>query len=160
MRLSCEENPSIDIDDTTMIVYKHKAKRKDKIMIITADQTKREKDILVSIQKNLPHSLESLYGTRYQGKGLFIFTALPYSYKNVDFEVVLKFYVKKDGRYEEVSDFFVYTIGLEHGKKPWIRSFYLYAGDCTPGHDLYADVCEKVKEWRAYCLQHYIDMSD
>ena len=129
-------------------------------MIITADQTKKEKEILVAIQKNLPHSLESLYGTKYQGKGLFIFTALPYSWKNIDFEVVLKFYVKKADRYEEVSDFFIYTNYLEHGPRPWIKSSYLYVGDRIPGYDLYADVCGKVKKWRAYCLHHYIDMPD
>lgn len=128
-------------------------------MVITADQTKREKDILVSIQKNLPHSLESLYGTKYQGKGLFIFTALPYSWQNVDFEVVLKFYVKKDDTFEEVSDFFIYTIGLEHGPRPWIKSRHMYVGDRTPGYDLYADVCRQVKIWRTRCLRHYIDMS-
>lgn len=129
-------------------------------MIITADQTKTEKDILVSIQKDLPHSLESLYGTKYQGKGLFIFTALPYSWKNVDFEVVLKFYAKKADRYKEVSDFYIYTIALEHGPRPWIKSRHLYVEDRTPGPDLDADVCKKVKIWRDYCLKHYVDMSD
>lgn len=62
-------------------------------------QSKAQKDTLLAIQKNActEYALESLFGTRYQGKVFFSLAVRPFD-TNADFSLVSKFWILGDDR--------------------------------------------------------------
>lgn len=125
-------------------------------------QSKTQKSTLLAIQKNVftEYALGSLYGTRYQGKAFFSLAVRPFDTTR-DFSLVSKFWILGDDRYHDclVDKLIVHTTHDEYHEPP-IKKHFIYVGDRTPSLDLYDEIRADVKNWRAYCLQHYVDMSD
>lgn len=125
-------------------------------------QSKSQKDTLLAIQKNIftEYALESLYGTRYQGKAFFTLAVRPFDI-NADFSLVSKFWILGDDRCRDrlVDKLIIHTTHDEY-HEPAIKKHFIYVGDRTPSPALYDEIRADIKDWRDYCLHHYVDMSD